>query len=274
MTEPPTALSDLLDLAIRDARSLDRTVYTPHWRDWHRTRTECDPLTGMPIPKTRRCNICLAGGMIAGTLKAAPTAHVSMDAAASEQPLTARWEAALIAVEYARAGEWGQALLRLGKAPTNAAAGGEARHHTQGRGRGLRRLGGVRSAPREHEHDGDRAPRGRVLGARSGIGGRAAGRERSGEIQQRPAVDHRAVRGRVREVQEEGADVSGHEEVSKSRRLSALRPVVPSCPGLEEPTKMTMVESRRIHRLQGWRYLKPADAPPDRGNEPEVEPLG
>ena len=31
---------------------------------------------------------------------------------------------------------------------------------------------------------------------------------------------------------------------------------------LYEP-RVIMVESRRIHRLQGWRYLKPADAPAD-----------
>ena len=41
------------------------------------------------------------------------------------------------------------------------------------------------------------------------------------------------------------ADVSGHEEVSKSRRLSALRPVVPSRPGLEEPTRIVAVGAVR-----------------------------
>ena len=39
--------------------------------------------------------------------------------------------------------------------------------------------------------------------------------------------------------------VSGHEEVSKSRRLSALRPVVPSRPGLEEPTRIVAVGAVR-----------------------------
>ena len=31
---------------------------------------------------------------------------------------------------------------------------------------------------------------------------------------------------------------------------------------LFEP-RPVMVESRRVHRLQGWRYLEPGDAPPD-----------
>ena len=56
-------------------------------------------------------------------------------------------------------------------------------------------------------------------------------------------IDSRADYGPLNRVARQS--VSGHEEVSKSRRLSALRPVVPSCPGLEEPTRIVAVGAVR-----------------------------
>ena len=56
-TPPPGKLSDLIDLAVADARRLDRTTYTPDSSVWHEPADDdC-------------CMICLAGSVIAETLK-------------------------------------------------------------------------------------------------------------------------------------------------------------------------------------------------------------
>ena len=53
----PSTMADLLECAINDARKLNRSSYTPHHGQWH--------LSGYNIP----CEICLAGSLIAGTLR-------------------------------------------------------------------------------------------------------------------------------------------------------------------------------------------------------------
>ena len=54
----PQSMSKLLEIAIADARSLDRSLYRPFSREWH-TKLPDGP-----------CLICLAGSVIAGTFKA------------------------------------------------------------------------------------------------------------------------------------------------------------------------------------------------------------
>ena len=54
---PPEGPSELIDLAVADARQLDRTRYTPNPYVWHRPADD------------GACMICVAGSVIAGTLK-------------------------------------------------------------------------------------------------------------------------------------------------------------------------------------------------------------
>ena len=56
----PSKMSDLLELAISDARKLDRERYEPYWAHWHEPKG----------PTGKTCMVCLAGAVIAGTLGA------------------------------------------------------------------------------------------------------------------------------------------------------------------------------------------------------------
>lgn len=60
----PDTLSGLIAAAVRDARSLDRSRYIPHSREWH-------------VPENKHCLVCLAGTMIAGSLNARPQREYS-----------------------------------------------------------------------------------------------------------------------------------------------------------------------------------------------------
>lgn len=106
-TPPPPNLSDLLDLAIGDARNLDRARYKPIWMTWHR-----------PSPLDGKCMVCLAGAVIAGTLGC--STRTSIDIATSEsadaQSTTItdkRWRRALWALDSAREGHWLEAFKAL-----------------------------------------------------------------------------------------------------------------------------------------------------------------
>ena len=60
MTRLPDKLSDLIDLAVKDGRRLDREMYLPNYQHWH-----------FPA-EDDRCRVCLAGAVIAETLGANP----------------------------------------------------------------------------------------------------------------------------------------------------------------------------------------------------------
>ena len=70
----PDTLSKLITAAVRNARSLNRSLYIPFAREWH-------------VPENGRCLVCLAGTMMAGSLNARPQreyspsdfAHIDMD---------------------------------------------------------------------------------------------------------------------------------------------------------------------------------------------------
>ena len=85
--EPPTTLSGLIRLSVRDARALDRQTYSPWAEVWH-------------APATGRCYVCDAGALMAGTLGADPTAQVEPH----EYPVP--WAKALRAMDELRLGNW------------------------------------------------------------------------------------------------------------------------------------------------------------------------
>ena len=106
-TPPPAKLSDLIDLAIADARKLDHGRYTPVWMTWHRPR----PLDG-------KCMVCLAGAVIAGTLGCATGTSIDIATSESADPQSTTitdepWRRALWALDSAREGDWLDAFRAL-----------------------------------------------------------------------------------------------------------------------------------------------------------------
>lgn len=112
-TRPPERLSDLIDLAITDVGRLDRTTYTPHPGHWH------EPTDN------GRCAICLAGSVIAGTLKCPQDKSAEVlydhDDPDSDQVniVDRKWQLALWALDDARQGLWADAydILTIDDAP-------------------------------------------------------------------------------------------------------------------------------------------------------------
>ena len=91
----PDTLHELIETAIADVRRLNRNVYRPHYGDWH------SPL-GHGL-----CAICLAGGVLAGSLECSPTE----DGYPSQLPADLKRK--LIALEEARSGNWHEAFRQV-----------------------------------------------------------------------------------------------------------------------------------------------------------------
>lgn len=65
--QPVTSLGALIEVAVEDARGLDREVYEPRWTKWHESlilETDDGP--------RKVCAVCDAGAVIAGTLGRTP----------------------------------------------------------------------------------------------------------------------------------------------------------------------------------------------------------
>ncbi|MDE2905463.1 MAG: hypothetical protein OXQ28_05195 [Acidobacteriota bacterium] len=106
-TPPPDKLSDLIELAIADARKLDRYDYAPTWMTWHRRN-----------PADGKCMVCLAGAVIAGTLGCARETIIDIAAEDSADPRSTTitdepWRRALRALDSAREGHWNEAFENL-----------------------------------------------------------------------------------------------------------------------------------------------------------------
>ncbi len=106
---PPGKLSDLIELAIADARKLDRTRYTPMWMTWHRPRTD------------GKCMVCLAGSIVAGTLGCPTDVTIEIATSESADPESETisdeaWRRALWALDSARDGDWTAAFRALHRA--------------------------------------------------------------------------------------------------------------------------------------------------------------
>ena len=99
---PPEKLSDLILLAIKDARSLDRSIYLPDYRTWHQS-IPTTPL-GQPVVY---CYVCLAGAVIAQTLGYPSSVGIA--------PLQCglQWERRLTALDKIREGRYKVAYALL-----------------------------------------------------------------------------------------------------------------------------------------------------------------
>ena len=124
---PPTRLSDLIELAIDDAQQLDRKLYKPASLAWH------EPKWDLGYKTSNTCLICLAGAVIARTLECETTTSVQIesetdhDANSSQLILTEqdkdgtilskvtgnKWQEALVALDAVRKGKWTEAARIL-----------------------------------------------------------------------------------------------------------------------------------------------------------------
>ncbi len=91
--ELPETMAGLLKVAIIDARKLDRSIYLPYHNDWHDADSSAI-----------YCEICLAGSVIAGSLKIAHSMTVS------SRSFDERTEELLDALDKMRCGLWSEAF--------------------------------------------------------------------------------------------------------------------------------------------------------------------
>ena len=108
----PKQPSLLLRVAIMDARTLNRTMYSPQWARYHEPNRGGGP-----------CWVCFAGAAMAGSLGVAHNEHVRPeDLGANKDQLRA--------LDSMRDGEWREAFAQLGIPPDFGASWivGGARH--------------------------------------------------------------------------------------------------------------------------------------------------
>ena len=89
----PDTMAGILEAAIADARKLDPDVYFPNHLQWHN-----------PTDNPACCEVCLAGSIIAGRLKANP------DDTFSSLSFGDKIESKLEAIDHMREGLWEQAF--------------------------------------------------------------------------------------------------------------------------------------------------------------------
>lgn len=92
---PPTDLPTLVRLACDDYHDLDRDLYEPWYGVWHAPAARADA-------ETDRCEVCLAGAVVAGTLQLAPDTSLDDE----DVRLSDDWWSALGALECVRRGHW------------------------------------------------------------------------------------------------------------------------------------------------------------------------
>ena len=87
----PNTMAGLLETAIRDARRLNKAVYYPHFEQWHKSLSH-----GL----MHLCEVCLAGSIISGTLRA------SSKESKSPYCFGPRTHKLLLAIDDMRNGNW------------------------------------------------------------------------------------------------------------------------------------------------------------------------
>lgn len=91
----PKVPSELLELAITDAASLDRDRYTPQAHSYHK-----------PLLTEQLCQVCLAGAIMAGTIGIKNNEDLTPLELFQNGRITKNDMKALTAVDNARAGAW------------------------------------------------------------------------------------------------------------------------------------------------------------------------
>lgn len=91
----PSSMAGLLEAAIKDARRLDRKTYFPHHGQWH-----C-------ATNSNSCEVCLAGSLIAGTLRVGSNYTVSANS------FSTRAQRLLVALDDMRIGHWTGAFYHV-----------------------------------------------------------------------------------------------------------------------------------------------------------------
>ena len=84
----PGTMTGLLETAIADARKLKRRTYRPHYHEWH------------VMNDHGQCEICLAGILIAGTLRFSPLTQMT------PWMLPSKTQHKLEALDAMRSGDW------------------------------------------------------------------------------------------------------------------------------------------------------------------------
>ena len=105
----PTTMAGLLRLALRDAKKIDPKLYFPYSGEWHTPQKN----SIREFPGKPRCHVCLAGAVMAGSLKISPERNTS------PQNLSQEAWYKLCAINYMREGKWKSAWgVLYGFAPT------------------------------------------------------------------------------------------------------------------------------------------------------------
>ena len=119
MTALPNKLSDLLELAVRDAQACAAMpeLYTLDMSNWHFGRARQGAV---------HCNVCMAGAVMAQTLKLEPSAHVNVwEGHPVDVAIVERNREALSAINHMRTGHMQDAFNALFR-PVATAAQAEA----------------------------------------------------------------------------------------------------------------------------------------------------
>lgn len=94
----PSTMAGILESAIDDARKLDKSIYYPHFQQWHESQSHA---------VLSVCQVCLAGSLIAGKLQ------VSSSDSLTPSCFDNRTHRLLLAIDDMRNGEWVYAFNRI-----------------------------------------------------------------------------------------------------------------------------------------------------------------
>ena len=103
----PPKPSDLLQLAIDDAMSVDRNIYVPNHLYYHQGANR------------KTCHICIAGSVIANTIKFPHNQETTPAKLLTDRRISDKDAQRLLAIDLAQSGLWTRALDNLDINPDN-----------------------------------------------------------------------------------------------------------------------------------------------------------